>query len=473
VSAVLLVSIAIRLLAAAWSVVIYRRVRDWRMLFLTAMLLLMATRQLLTLSTWLRTHVEWELALAGSLTELPGLAVSVLAALAVIFLERMLTEQRLSEKALLERERQLWQSQKLEAVGKLAGGIAHDFNNLLTVVAGNVELARLGLPPGVDEGVRTSLEEIDQAAQRASALTKQVLTFARGQEPQRTVFDLNELIQEYDPMLRSLLGDPVELVTSYQSDLPPLEADRGQVGQVLLNMAVNAREAMPQGGTLTIRTARARPGTLPGGGEGIVFAVTDTGVGMDGAQQERVFEPFYTTKSRQGGSGLGLSICYGVVSAHHGTICIESQPGVGSSFEVTLPSSHKGVEGPTGEEQAPQGGSETVLVVEDEDQVRSLLCRTLRDLGYVTLEAGDGAEALRVIDRLAAPVDLVISDVTMPRMGGVELAERLRGHLPSSKILLMSGYADNLESGGDVALHKPFSMAALDEAVRCALRGAD
>jgi PAS domain S-box-containing protein len=383
------------------------------------------------------------------------------------------------EKARLEE--QLWQSQKIEAVGRLAGGIAHDFNNLLTAIAGYGEVAVAALPEGAP--ARESVEEIQRAAERAAVLTRQLLAFSRKQVLQPKTIDLNEVVSELEGMLARVLGEHVELVTALDPDLEPTRADPGQIGQVVMNLAINARDAMPQGGVLTIATANveldelfvrrhvgARAGTY------VMLAVSDSGTGMDRETLERVFEPFFTTKPQGQGTGLGLSTVYGIVKQTGGQIWARSEPGHGTTFEVYLPRTAES--SPTVDEERPPSppqrlpGNETVLLVEDEEIVRKLVREMLETAGYEVLQAADGAEAIALADRYEATIDLLMTDVVMPGLSGQELARRLAERRPGIRVLFTSGYTEDaianhgVLSPGTAFLEKPFTAAVLGEKLR-------
>jgi two-component system, cell cycle sensor histidine kinase and response regulator CckA len=368
-------------------------------------------------------------------------------------------------------EARLLQSQKLESIGRLAGGVAHDFNNLLTVILGAGYLAERDplLPPTS----REHLESIREAAERASQLTSQLLAFARKQVFQLRVLDAGDVVREMQGMLRRLIGEDVELRTSLAPGLWPLRADRAQLEQVLVNLSVNGRDAMPGGGALTIETRNvtlgpddaARVGVAAG--EWVRLAVSDTGVGMDESIKEHIFEPFFTTKGRAG-TGLGLATCYGIVTQLGGTITVETAPGKGSTFTVLLPRVRERVEVATKQADAVQGGRETVLIVEDEPLVRNLATNGLALHGYRVLAAASGQEALELL-RGATHVDLLVTDVIMPGMGGRALAEQARVVRPSMKLVFMSGYTETELPPGAAFLQKPFTPAVLARTVREAL----
>jgi len=379
-------------------------------------------------------------------------------------------------------EEQLRQAQKMDAVGQLAGGVAHDFNNLLTVITSYGQFLLNALPE--QDPRRSDAHQITQAAARAASLTRQLLAFSRRQVLQPQVLDLNEVIGDMERLLRRVISEDIALVTQFESGIGAVRADRGQVEQVVMNLVVNARDAMPNGGVLAISTrlvhldtayARRHAGVNPG--RHVVFAVRDTGVGMDASTQQRIFEPFFTTKVKGKGTGLGLSTVYGIVRQSGGHIDVRSAPGRGTTFEIILPQVAAAVP-PKAEHvmhSALPRGTETVLVVEDEDAVRLIVRRVLRDQGYEILEARDGNEAVRVCAQKGDAIDLVLSDVIMPGMGGRELSRALAASRPGLPILFMSGYNDDGElagSGADLGpgvLAKPFTAETLATQVREAL----
>jgi CheY-like chemotaxis protein len=347
-----------------------------------------------------------------------------------------------------ESEEQLRQSQKLEAVGQLAGGVAHDFNNLLTVIGGYSSILLNKLPP--DSAHRSSIEEIKKASNRASALTRQLLAFSRKQILQPKVLDLNQVVNDLEKMLRRLIGEDVDMATVTDPLLGKVKADPGQIEQVLLNLIVNARDAMSKGGKLTIETRNVtlseessqRHAALPG--RYVLLAVSDTGCGMDPKVQARVFEPFFTTKGSGKGTGLGLATVYGIVKQSGGNIWVYSEVGRGTTFKIHLPR----VDEVSEDEEvmaakAIPEGTETVLLVEDEDQVRAILTQILQRQGYQVLAASNGAEALAISRDLQCDIKLMITDVVMPQIGGRELAERVLRIRPSLPVLFMSGYTDD------------------------------
>jgi signal transduction histidine kinase/ligand-binding sensor domain-containing protein/CheY-like chemotaxis protein len=384
-------------------------------------------------------------------------------------LEAALRSEKEAVAAALARERdlkdtreQLAHSQKMESIGRLAGGVAHDFNNLLTVIFGNLELARMTepLPPGHTE----ILEDIEIASRRASDLTRRLLTFAKRQVVEPRVVDLNALSAESSKLLRRLIGEDVEMAMRLCPDSLPVKVDTGQFEQVLINLVVNARDAMPQGGKITVETFR-------GSGKARL-TVTDTGRGMPPEVLARLFEPFFTTKQNTGGTGLGLAICYGIVRQAGGEIQVTSSPGAGSCFEVTLPLSAAPLSSETTAASCGgAGGSETVLIVEDEARVRNLMAATLSVQGYRVLAAANGEEGLAAA-RNAGRIDLIVVDVVMPRMGGQELVTRLAREIPDARVLYISGYTGDagFEDGeGHGFLSKPFTMAELSARVRTML----
>jgi PAS domain S-box-containing protein len=379
-----------------------------------------------------------------------------------------------------ELEAQLRQAQKMEAVGRLAGGVAHDFNNLLTIVKGRSQI--LLARPDLSDSVRRNVDLIEKAADRASGLTKQLLAFSRKQVLELKVLDLNAIVSGLEPMLRRLIGEHIELTLALDPDCGHVKADPGQLEQVIMNLIVNARDAMPQGGRLTIETLQvalaegaatqqhpdARPGTYA------VLTVSDTGTGMDADTKARIFEPFFTTKELGKGTGLGLSTVYGIVQQSGGFITVESEPGRGTAFSVCLPWVADPVG--TGDTPAPAPrrirGTETILLVEDQEEVLELASEILQAEGYAVLVARQGDEALRLYEQHTGPIHLLVTDVVMPQMSGRELAERFARVRPKLKVLYMSGYTDDeVVNHGDFGsaaalLQKPFSPDALVKKVR-------
>jgi PAS domain S-box-containing protein len=381
-------------------------------------------------------------------------------------------------------ESQFLQAQKMEAVGQLAGGIAHDFNNLLTVILGYSDLLAAKLDSGSHE--LGELDEIRTAAERAASLTRQLLAFSRRQVLERRVLDVSDLIAHTERMLRRLIGEDVELVTVLSPALRRVSADAGQLEQVIMNLAVNARDAMPRGGKLTIETANveldeayARRHATVRPGSYVMIAVSDTGVGMSGETLAHMFEPFFTTKERGKGTGLGLATVYGIVKQTGGSVWVYSEVGKGTTFKIYLPVVEEGVEVEPVPAAEPVSlvGSETVLLVEDEGAVRALSRSILERYGYTVLEAGSGKEGLDVARQYPLPIHLVLTDVVMPEMGGSDLATRLEALRPGVRVLYMSGYTDDavvrhgLLEKGRVFLQKPFTPETLARKVREALGG--
>ena len=335
-------------------------------------------------------------------------------------------------------EAQLQQSQKLEAVGQLAGGVAHDFNNLLTVILGYSEM--LLRRPNIDDPVYRSLEEIKKAGERASSLTRQLLAFSRKQVLQPKVIDLNSVVAEMLKLLLRLIGEDLELVTDLKPSPARIKADPGQIGQVLVNLAVNARDAMPRGGKLIIKTENVDVDGQPH----LMLTVSDTGHGMDAETQAHVFEPFFTTKPAGEGSGLGLATVYGIVKQSGGNIWLNSEPGKGTTFRIYLPRvDDVAVEPENAGKQPIPKGTETLLLVEDEEQVRRIITEVLERQGYNVLAAINGEEALKIAQDQEIEIHLLLTDVVMPHMGGRELAEALSKSRPQLKVLYMSGYTDD------------------------------
>jgi two-component system cell cycle sensor histidine kinase/response regulator CckA len=417
----------------------------------------------------------------NSAVPLRGLDGAILGA---IVLDEDITERRAGEQALRRSEEQLRHAQKLEAVGQLAGGIAHDFNNLLTGILSYSDLVLQELRPG--DPLRGDLEQIRHAGERAAALTRQLLAFSRRQVLQPRVLSLNASVTELDSMLHRLLGTDVTLQTELDPALWHVLADPGQLEQVLVNLVVNARDAMPGGGRVTITTANLQlhatddargNGVRPGAY--VTLAVRDTGVGMDVPTQARVFDPFFTTKEPGKGTGLGLSTVYGIVEQSGGHIAVESAPGQGSTFTIFLPR-HTGpalAAPPRPDRRSLPRGTETLLLVEDEAAVRSSARRLLERHGYTVIEARHGVDALRIVEEGQRRVDLVITDLVMPEMGGRELVERLRARHPAMKVLFMSGYSeravtqDGTMPPGTGFVEKPFTVEQLTRRTREILDG--
>jgi two-component system, cell cycle sensor histidine kinase and response regulator CckA len=396
---------------------------------------------------------------------------------------RDLTEQKQAEEALRTSEAQLRQANKMDAIGHLAGGIAHDFNNLLTAILGYAEVVRDRLRH--DAALSGYVDEIARAGQTAASLTRQLLAFSRRQMLQPAVLDLNGVIANVDKMLRRLIGEHIDLVLHLAPDLRRVRADAGQLEQVVMNLVVNARDAMKQGGRLLIETANVRLAAgnsygLPAG-DAVVLTVTDDGCGMDAATQAHIFEPFFTTKEPGKGTGLGLSTVYGIVTQSGGGIELESAVNQGTTFRIVLPVVDAGEEVATTIETSPvvgARGSETVLLVEDEQGVRMLTRLALERGGYAVLTAASPEEAIRMATEHRGRIDLVLADVIMPLMNGRELAEWLVVRYPDARVLFMSGYTDDtliphgVASGEMAFLHKPFTPTTLLQRVRDVLDGA-
>ena len=376
-------------------------------------------------------------------------------------LRKQIAERERAEEALRRSEEELRQSQKMEAIGRLAGGIAHDFNNLLSIILSYSAMMMEAL--SVDDPLRADAEQIAIAGQRARDLTRQLLAFSRRQMLRPEVLDLAEVVRGVEPMLRRVLGEDIELTISLAEPSSLVKADPGQIQQILMNLVVNARDAMPEGGQLWIETADvvldekqvrgmgagARPGPH------VCLSVSDTGVGLDEETRARIFEPFFTTKPRGKGTGLGLSTVLGIVQQSGGHVTVESRPEEGASFRVFLPRTTEArvPAPPVREPRRPvaRRGTETVLLVEDEGQLRVLARDILRGAGYQVFEAPNAAEAIKVSHRHAGPIHLLVTDVVMPHIGGQELARRLGAERPRMRVLYMSGYTDDgIVQGGTV-----------------------
>jgi len=379
-------------------------------------------------------------------------------------------------------ERQFHHSQKMEAVGQLAGGVAHDFNNLLTVIRSYGDLLLQDLPSGDEK--RSDIEQILKAADAASSLTKQLLAFGRQQMLKLERLDLNAVVADLDKMLRRLIGEDIEYATVLDPKLLPVEADAGQIQQILMNLVVNARDAMKTGGKLTVETKQvtldepysvSHAGVVPG--RYVLIEVTDTGCGMSPEVQSRIFEPFYTTKDVGQGTGLGLSTVYGIVRQCGGHVWVYSEVGRGTTFKIFLPSFDGPAVVPNSPSAAPSpsAGGERILVVEDNAAVRAVLCRILKEAGYRVLDACDGAEASVICQNPKEQIDLLLTDLVMPGVSGPDLAVELAQLRPQMRILFMSGYSGTaitrhgVLKEGLVFLQKPFSPGSVTRAVRSAL----
>lgn len=393
----------------------------------------------------------------------------------LVIVNRDITERR-------DLERQLVLSQRLEAVGKLSGGIAHDFNNLLGVIIGYSEALQENIPSG--DPLRDAIDEIRKAGERAATLTQQLLAFSRKQVLEPKILDVNAIIADMQKMLHRLIGEDVALKFEPSAELGNIKADRGQLEQVILNLAVNARDAMPHGGELTVSTSNAEltekdtlqhKYVIPGAY--VMLKVSDTGIGMDTQTQSHIFEPFFTTKEKGKGTGLGLATVYGVVKQSEGYIWLDSAPEKGTTFRIYLPRA-KGAGQPALPEQQRAklaANARTILLVEDEASLRKLTRKTLLDMGYVVLEAGNAEEAIRVAKTSSGAIHVLLTDVIMPGMSGGDLAKKLSAELPGLRVLFMSGYTDgaievrgNLKAGL-VVLRKPFTRDVLLRAIEDAI----
>jgi len=378
-----------------------------------------------------------------------------------------------------ELEAQLLQSQKMEAVGRLAGGVAHDFNNMITVISGFSDFLHRRLDQ--ESSLHRYVDEIRKAGKRAASLTQQLLAFSRRQVLEARVMNLNLIVSDMEQMLRPIIGEHIELVTDLSPELGLVKADPTQIEQVIMNLAVNARDAMPGGGRLSLRTANinldqdeARGRVDFQSGSFVTLVVQDTGEGMDNETLKHIFEPFYTTKKKGEGTGLGLAMVYGIVKQSGGHIEIHSQPGEGTTFTILLPRVEEKIESvePVTVTSCLSDGSETILVVEDDEAVRKMICESLLENKYMVMEACNGKEAIGVVEKHADTIDMIVTDVVMPQMSGLELAEHLKSLHPDIKMLCVSGYSDEVIvnrgvlDAGLAFLKKPFSMDDFHQKVR-------
>ena len=392
---------------------------------------------------------------------------------------QLFSERLQAEKETRKLEEQLQQSQKMEAVGQLAGGIAHDFNNSLTLIKVCSQLALQEINEG--DPIREKIQQIDEATTRSGDLARQLLTFSRRHVEETKVLDLNHLLANLNKMLRRAIGENIELVNKMAEGLGRVKADPGQIEQIIVNLVVNARDSMPNGGNLVLETANAeldpeyaRTHIRVTPGRYVMFSVKDTGKGMAPEVKERIFEPFFTTKEEGKGTGLGLFMVYGIVQKYGGHITVESEPGMGTAFKIYLPQADEQLEEAREEllgKRLPRGG-ETILVVEDENDLRTLMAQALNRQGYKTLEAANGEEGLLLFDKYRQEINLVVTDVVMPRMTGFELIDLLLPLYPQMKVIYISGYPDNPDlqqrnlNPDANFIAKPFSLEDLATKVR-------
>ena len=395
---------------------------------------------------------------------------------------RDVTQRKEMEEELFRSHEQLRQAQKMEAVGRLAGGVAHDFNNFLTAINGYAELLTVRLEDGVP--VPHEIAEIRRVGERAATLTRQLLAFSRKQVLMPKVFELNGVVKGVSEMLRGFIGENIEFRTNFTNHLWPIKADKGQIEQVIMNLAINGRDAMPEGGTLTIETGNvvlSEPLPIGTGhitpGSYVVMSISDTGIGMDDATMSHLFEPFFTTKAKGKGTGLGLATVYGIVKQSGGYILVQSEKGKGTTFKIYLSraEAEAKVEAPAEDRETLSRGSGVVMVVEDQEEIRNLVQAVLAMQGYTVLKASNGDEAMRLSSAAKEKIDLLLTDVIMPGMSGRELAERMKQASPGIRVLFMSGYASGdasmdaiLTAGGNL-LSKPFTLNALTQKVKSML----
>jgi two-component system cell cycle sensor histidine kinase/response regulator CckA len=398
--------------------------------------------------------------------------------LRVVVNSRDLTEQR-------QLETQLQQAQKMEAVGQLAGGVAHDFNNLLTVISGHTELLMMSFEP--DHPAHASLTEVRKAAERAASLTRQLLAFSRRQVLAPRVVNVNQIIADAEKLLKRLIGEDVQLESQLDADLSPVKVDPSQMDQVIMNLALNARDAMPRGGKITLETRNveldegytSKAGSDVRPGRYVLLAVSDTGTGIPPEVRPHIFEPFFTTKPVGRGTGLGLAVVHGIVKQSGGHIAVYSEVGVGTTFKIYLPAVEQKLETASDTElRRRPDGHETILLVEDEESVRQLTAAALQRFGYTVLKARGGKEALELLASSGRKIDLLLTDLVMPEMSGRELAEAVAAHSPGIKVLYLSGYTDDavvrhgILPSGVAFLQKPFTPVVLGQKVREVLDGA-
>ena len=397
----------------------------------------------------------------------------------VVIVSRDITERKQAEELLRRRDEQLRQSQKMEAVGRLSGGIAHDFNNLLGVIIGYSESLESRLAP--NDPLRKSAEEIRKAGERAASLTHQLLAFSRQQVLQPQILDLNALVTDMGRMLNRLIGMHIELSINLEAELGQVKAEQSQIEQVIVNLAVNARDAMPEGGKLLIETSNLDvddklASSLPflQSGPYVLLTVTDTGTGMDAETRRHIFEPFFTTKAPGKGTGLGLATVYGVVKQSGGGVVVDSEPGQGSTFRIFLPRTQESAPAPAPDKAAvaASAATGTILLVEDEEALLKLATERLTECGYNVLPAHDGLHALEIARSFNEPIDLLLTDIMMPRMGGLALARAMSEMRPEIRVVFMTGHAEREASyrealrSGAASIQKPFSHQQLIRLLR-------